>query len=316
MKKKIVTGLYIFFAVIFITSISLGLIGSALNTNSNDDYQKLLPEINTLEEINSLLVHPDTGYIYVCYNDGSYVNVYNSEGEFVWAVSTPYLRNVYFEIKDRNLIIYNGSFAYFYNDNTGEFVSKEQSENLNLSFKYKNNQEVSENDAKTGKVYFSTYNVFKVEDNGSYNYIVQKPNWYYAFNFRFDFIFAFLSFAGAGITSLIGISKKYIKDILNKKNSKKPKLPKHIVYIKITVGVHLVYILFNILGGVFLKGILCVGIVPIAIHFIISNIIISNIRNENVFKSFEDTPFSFWFLWSLATFICAFLSVVVAESFV
>lgn len=302
---KIVTGLYIFFIIVFITGILLAMIGRALCVLSTDDYQKILPEINTVEEIRSLLVHPDTGYIYVCYNDGSCVNVYNSEGKFVWAVSTPYLRNVHFGLKDGNLIICNSIDAYLYNDHTGKFISKKQTESLNLRYNY----------VKTGNVYFNTYNVFKIEDNGSYNYIVQRPIWYYVFNFMFDWIISFFSITSAGITMLIVNSKKYIKDFLNKKNSKKLRLPKYIRYIKTTIGVHLVYILLNILGGVFLKGIFCIGIIPITIHFAVSNIIISNIRNKNEFRNRDETSYSFWSSWSLATFICAFLSVAVVASF-
>ena len=57
----------------------------------------------------------------MCYNDANCVNVYTETGEFLWCVSTPYLRNSYFILQDDKLIICDGD-AYIYNvETTGAY---------------------------------------------------------------------------------------------------------------------------------------------------------------------------------------------------
>ncbi len=301
------------FIVMFISGILIGMLGRLLCINDNKNYEKTLPEINTVEEINTVLIPPDNNYIYVCYNDGSYVNVYNENGEFIWAVSVPYLRNSYFEIKDGHLVVYNGDEAYLYNKNNGNFIAKKSSEDLELAFVWENTG-VNISDFKIGEVYFNTYNVFRITSDGTKDYIVKKPVWYNIFYFPYDWLFGFIGAVSILIMSLISITRQYIKS-KSEKTSKKSRYNKKvniiITYSKITIALSLIFFVLNLISGAFWDGGLCIGIMPLAIHFIISNIIISIIRDRISVSRKEESTVGFWTTWNVASFILAFFSVII-----
>ena len=118
--------LFVVFVLIFFTGIAIGLIGRSICTRDNENYQTVQVELFAPDEIATVLHDEDLHQIYVCYNDASYVNVYSEEGRFLWAVSTPYLRNVYFELSNNQLIVYNSADAYIYDSSNGTFVEKKK----------------------------------------------------------------------------------------------------------------------------------------------------------------------------------------------
>jgi len=282
------------------------MLGHILYLNDNKDYEYTLPEIKTMEEISTALLNEESGYIYVCYNDGSCVNVFDENGKFLWAVSVPYLRNSYFEITDDNLVVYNGTDAYLYDCNTGKFISKSSSDSLDLSFCWEDTY-VSEDDFERGEIYFNTYDVFKIADDGSYFYIVQKPIWYNIFNFSLDWLVSFIGAISLGIMLFINKTIEYRN--ANKEKISNQMLLKVLKYIKKIVYINIAYLVLNIITGVLLQGILCIGIIPITIHFMASMMIISSKKLGSLSK-YEQATYDYWIICSLASFLCAFLSVV------
>ena len=67
--------LFVVFILIFFAGISFGLIGRAICTRDNENYQELQLELFAPDEIATVLRDEDLHQIYVCYNDASYVSV-------------------------------------------------------------------------------------------------------------------------------------------------------------------------------------------------------------------------------------------------
>ena len=125
--------LYSVSIVVFIGSVVLGLFGRAFCTRSNENYKEIQPESFVPDTIETVLQDEDLKQLYVCYNDANCVNTYTEDGEFLWCVATPYMRNSYFELQDDKLIIYDGD-AYIYDSQNGSFLGIENEENLNLNY--------------------------------------------------------------------------------------------------------------------------------------------------------------------------------------
>ena len=125
MTKRI---LFFVFLLMFFTGIAVGFIGRTICRRDNASYQELQSELFAPDEIDTVLHDADLHQIYVCYNDASYVNVYSEDGTFLWAVSTPYFKNAYFELSDTQLIVYDSADAYIYNSLNGAFIEKKKSE--------------------------------------------------------------------------------------------------------------------------------------------------------------------------------------------
>ena len=151
--------------------IALGLFGRAFCTSSNDNYKEIQTESFVPDTIETVLQDKDLKQIYVCYNDANCVNVYSEEGEFLWCVATPYMRNSYFELQDDKLIIYDGD-AYIYDSKNGSFLGVENEENLNLNYDWENeyNEKYIE-----GDFYFDNFQVYKVLADGTLEVIVNRP---------------------------------------------------------------------------------------------------------------------------------------------
>ena len=120
--KGIEKVLFIIFVSLFFLGIAVGLTGRVICIRSNEDYDVIQPELFAPDAIAEVLYDEELHQLYVCYNDASYVNVYSEQGEFLWAVSTPYLKNVYFEIREDKLYVYN-SEAYVYSLSDGVFIT-------------------------------------------------------------------------------------------------------------------------------------------------------------------------------------------------
>ena len=58
---------------------------------------------------------------------------YTEDGDFLWCVATPYMRNSCFELQDDKLIIYDGD-VYIYHSKDGSFLGIENEENLDLDY--------------------------------------------------------------------------------------------------------------------------------------------------------------------------------------
>lgn len=294
------------FILLFVLGILLSLGGRVLCIRDNGDYRALQPELFAPDEIEAVLHDDSLGQIYVCYNDASYVNVYDDDGVFLWAVSTPRLRNVYFELSDGQLLIYNLDDAYIYGASNGDFVAKKSSEDLDLQYNWqKESTEVFE----AGAFYFDTYQVYRAVEGGELITLVSRPWWYRIFNFGLCWCVSFVSGIGFCVSVFLERRKDYRK---TKEAPKGPKAKTIIRYFQVTSAVHIAYALLDIIFGIFFDGILCIGIVPLALHIIISSIVIYNILDRLALKEAEEKAVNYWRFVELGTFVIAFLSVIVA----
>lgn len=191
--KKI---LLVIFAILFFTGVAVGLLGAAICTIDNQDYQELQPELFAPDEIATVLHNAELHQIYVCYDLASYVNVYSEDGTFQWAVATPYLKSAYFELSDDRIIVYNWKDAYIYDSADGDFVEKKKSEDLALNY----DCEIEYTDEfQDDLFYFDTYQVYKGKEDGSLITVVARPWWYWIFNFGVCWCVSCCGAVGGGI---------------------------------------------------------------------------------------------------------------------
>ena len=300
---------------VFVLGIITGLIGWGMCVRNNRNYQELQPELFAPDVISTVLYSENLQQLYVCYNDASYVNVYSINGSFLWAVSTPYLRNAYFELSADQLIIYNGDSAYFYSSSNGSFVKKEDADKYDLSYDWE--QEYT-SQFEAGTIVFDTYQVYKCEEDGSLTTIVSRPWWYWIFNFGVCWCFAFIGAIGIGIMIFLDSHRDYhnLKNDFKEKDNKSLVLNRKakiiLNYFRVVTLIHLLYAVIDIVAGIWFDGILCIGILPLGIHFIIFNAVLSNLLDNMKLSDGESKILGFWKTSEIASFIIAFLSVVVA----
>lgn len=307
--------LFVVFILTILTGIAIGLVGRSICTRDNENYQKVQVELFAPDEIATVLHDEDLHQIYVCYNDASYVNVYSEEGRFLWAVSTPYLRNVYFELSNNQLIVYNSADAYIYDSSNGTFVEKKKSDDIDLIYDWENEYT---DKFQNGEFYFDTYQVYKAQEDGSLTTVVARPWWYWVFNFGVCWCVSFVGAIGMGSIIFLEKRKEYRKTQDATRYSKQTTVIENrkarfiLKYFRIISIIHVIYAIFDIVFGLLLNGILCIGILPLAIHFIISNIVIWNMLDHIRLTEDEQTIIDYWKVCETGTFIIAFLSVIVA----
>ncbi len=309
-QNRIISVLFSILIVVFIASVGIMLWGRQLCLHDHSQYKEVLDEIYTVEEINSVLIDEETKLIYVCYNDGSYANVYTESGVFQWAVSTPYLRNTYFEIKDGKFIIYNGD-AYVYDALTGAFIEKTTDEVLELAYDWEYDDGWADAPA-AGDILYDAYQVYRVSEDGSTIPIVERPVWYLLFNSTLHFTVSFL--AAGGVLLLLFISAwMNAKEKDTPQNRQKLSKINRVFrkYAKITSIVHVVYAVANI-AVAFVGAYLVIGIIPLTLHFIISSIVFANLQRKG--SDAEEAIQTKWSVTELFTFIAAFVSVIIASA--
>ena len=298
--------------ILFCTGITIGLVGRVLCIRDTYNYQELQPELFAPDEIETTIWDEDSNKLYVCYNDASYVNVYSGEGEFLWAVSTPYLRNSYFAIVSGQLVIYSGDVAYVYDAANGTFITKTDTESLNIEDW--ENEEVK--DLEPNTFYFQTYEVIKTDENGVPSVFISRPWWYWIFNFGLCMTFSFINAAVLGICLFIQSHQRYSAaraklEAKNKKpkcTNKKAKISNRkaafvLKYYKVDTAISLVYAVADVIVGIFFDGILCIGIMPVALHFMISNAILYNIQESLSVSQEEKDILEHWKLRNIYSFI-------------
>lgn len=294
--------------VLFMCSIAIGLLGRAFCTRSNDDYTSIQSESFVPDTIETVLYDEDLKQIYVCYNDANCVNVYTEDGDFLWCVATPYMRNSCFEVQDNKLIIYDGN-AYIYNAKNGSFLGIENEEKLDLNYNWE--KEYDEQYVE-GNYYFDKFQVYKALDDGSLEVIVSRPWWHNIFSFGMCLCIAFIGAAGIGISIFFEKKKDFnaVKKNLVFVNHKAKVINS---YFKITTIVHLIYTILNIVCAFYFDW-LIIGIIPLALHMIISNIILWNIKDRLSCKSDERQVIDFWGTCEIGSFIIVFISVIIASA--
>lgn len=298
--------LSVFFIIMFMGGIALGIFGRVICTRSNQNYADLQPESFIPDVIETVLHDEELKQIYVCYNDANYVNVYDESGKFLWAVATPYIRNSYFDLQEGRLIICGGDDAYIYNSADGKFLGTEKEEDLNLKYDWENEQT---GEFKDGEFYFDSYSVCKADSNGELHPVVSRPWWHRIFSFGASLCIAFAGALGIGITVFVEKLKAYCN--VKKKVKLESRKAKVIInYFKVTSIIQLLYAFLDI-SFIFLGGIFCIIIIPIAVHFIVSNWILWNMLDFTAMNKEERAVTDFWKVFEIATFIIAFVSDII-----
>ncbi len=293
--------------VLFMGSIALGLFGRAFCTRSNDNYKEIQPESFVPDTIETVLQDEELKQIYVCYNDANCVNVYTEDGNFLWCVATPYMRNSYFELQDGKLIICDGN-AYIYDSQNGSFLGIENEENLDLDY----NWEKEYDDQFTeGNFYFDSFQVYRVSADGTLDVITSRPWWHRIFDYSLSLAIAFCGAVGIGLSIFLEKLRDFIaaKKIAVFKDQKE-KAAK--LYFKITTIVHMIYTILNIFSAVVGTGVLILGIIPLTLHMIVSNIVLANRKpHQSLHNSDEMRVIDFWGAAEIGSYIIAFLSCVI-----
>ena len=318
MIKKILI-LYYVFGAIFLLGIALSFISMWLHPRNSEDmnYEERQPELFTHEDISAVLIRDDLQQIYVCYNDAAHVNTYNASGEFLWAVATPYSGNVDFVLLENNLVIDGSEYAYIYNAESGTFVAKKNTDEVLWERDF--DDEYSGTPAP-GDIYFDSFQVYKIAEDGSEVTLVARPYWYRFVNPLFFMLFTFA--AAIGIIVLIvwqttadyrNVQRKYTVDG-QRVTLRHPRARFIQKYFKVVSIVHLAYAFLDIIFGIFLDGILCIGIVPLTLHLIVSNVVFTNILNQKHLTDDENKIMNYWTFAQIVSFIIAVASVFVAAA--
>lgn len=321
MYEKITKVLDVIFSVLFVLCIGMGLFSSFLYTDNNADYKKIQPELRTAEPIDCVMGDRKSDLIYVCYTEGSAVNVYDSESsEFLWAVSVPYLRHTYFDFAADRLIIYGANEAYLYDRKTGAFLEKGESDAYGLSFDSEKDTSV-EREPVPGRVYYDAYDVFKVNPDGSRSMIVCAPWWADFFNV---FIWWLVGFSAGLCKGALMLLDKVRQGVKAKKAAQgdfsgvfelTDKAAVFMVYfyrvesvVNILLGVSFVLLTASVPKVTLL-------LVPAAIGFILTQIILVNLLDRRILTDYEKKTVSMWRAVNCGTFIAAFLTLVVIMTF-
>ncbi|MCI6770521.1 MAG: hypothetical protein MR567_00960 [Oscillospiraceae bacterium] len=317
MYEKITKVLDIIFSVLFVLCIGMALVSSFLYTDNNADYTVLQPELRTPEPIECVLDNRKSDLIYVCYTEGSAVNVYDSEsGNFLWAVSVPYLRHTYFDLAADRLVIYGANEAYFYDCKTGAFLEKGESDAYGLSFELGENTAV-QGEPVPGEIYYDLNDVYKVNPDGSRTMIVCAPWWVDFFNVFIWWMVGFSAGLGKGALMLFdkvrqGVrAKKAAQGDFSGEYELTDKTA--IFTVRFYQAESVVHILLAVIIAIFTGSAPKVTLLafPVAIVFILSQIVLVNLLDRRTLSTYEKKTVSMWKAINWSTLIVAFLTLVV-----
>lgn len=240
--------------VIFALAVLTGLLGRQISTRVTEDYQRLQPEFTGPDMIETVMYDPQLGQLYVCYADANFVNVYTDSGEFRWAVGTPYIRGNQFCLKDGMLVCYGGGNAYRFDAASGTFLGTADEEKMDLPYD-------SERTADF------TWDSFQVYD-GAGKVLVDRPVWYWVFDFMVSWCIAAVCGLGLGLLELLermGEARKARKKaVLTDRRAK--------CYRAASIGMIAVHLLYGIAMqfSTYLSPWMVLGIFPLTIHFILA----------------------------------------------
>lgn len=239
--------------LMIVLSVLTGMLGRRISTKVTEDYQSLQPEFTGPDMIETVLYEEELRQLYVCYSDANHVNVYSEDGEFLWAVGTPYIRGNQFCLMDEMLVCFGGSEVYLYDAADGTFLRTAHRDEMDLPY---------DSDA-TGRF---TWDSFQVYDGD--RVLVDRPAWYWIFHFFVTWCIA----AGSGL--LYGLLEFLDRAAEARAARRKARLTirraRHYRAASMAmIALHLGYgivMLFHKL----LNPLLMLGIFPITVHFIVA----------------------------------------------
>ena len=240
--------------VIFSLSILMGLLGRQIATRVTEDYWNTQPEFIGPDMIETVMYDGQLEQLYVCYSDANCVNVYSESGEFRWAVGTPYIRGNQFCLKDGMLVCYGDGEGYCFDAAEGTYLETVDEDDLELPYR---------SDA-TDKFRWDSFQVYDAQDN----VLVDRPAWYWVFDFMLTWYIAAACALGMGFTRLQD------QALEARRASRKAKLTdrRAIRYRAASVAMIAVHLIYGaaVQFHEVLPPWLILGIFPITVHFILA----------------------------------------------
>ena len=280
------------FYLIFAGAILVALLTRVVCIRDTKHYDQLQPELRFPDVIADVLYDEELGQIYVCYNDASYVNVYSEDGDFLWAVSAPYMRNVDFALMDGRLLM-NG---YIYDAADGTFLGLLQEE-LELWFP----------EGQYGEFTFDAYQVYRGEET-----VVDRPGWYWLTNFVVCWCIAMgsgLVYGGVIFAAMaVGWWKTRKKVQIEKRKARGV-----LGYWKFKCALQGLWAVANVIAACYGRDI-SIGTIAVVVHFIVSGWVLTNLFEKLDTDEDQDRVLAFWYVCDWATVIVAFASVLVAQA--
>lgn len=277
-------------SALFAGAIMVALLTRVVCIRDTKNYDQLQPELRFPDVIADVLYDEDLGQVYVCYNDASYVNVYTEDGEFLWAVSTPYMRNVDFALLDGRLLV--NSFVYDAAD--GTFLGRLDEA---IEIPYQELEEFS----------FDAYQVYRGNET-----VVSRPGWYWLTHFVVCWCIAM----GSGlIYGGIVFMAMFVQWCKTRKQARieKGKGRGVLGYWKFKCALQGIWSVANVIAACYGRDI-SVGTIAVVVHFIVSGWVLTNMFEKVEQEEDQDRVLAFWYVCDWATVIVAFASVLVAQA--
>lgn len=282
---------------IFILGFVLAFTGRILCIDSPKSYREKQDEIKKPEEISDVWVGADK--IYLCYRMGTCVNVYDRDGEFLWAVSAPYMKNARFLLTETELIIF-GKEAFVYDVENGGFKEVRDTDGLAdaLTPPEGGGEELP---PQAGDLIFNWYSVSELQADGSLKTLIDRPDWYWIFNFYMDLVISALAAMGVGIITLTEKAKAWA-EVKESGTLTHPEAKSYRLAILITVGVNAAATILNI----FLCSTTVVAL--LSTHFVIGGVIMYNLIENLSCTEYEKRMFDLLKAVALASYTLLFLT--------
>ena len=277
-------------SALFAGAIMVALLTRVACIRDTKDYDQLQPELRFPDVIADVLYDEELGQIYVCYNDASYVNVYTEDGEFLWAVSAPYMRNVDFALLDGRLLV--NSFVYDAAD--GTFLARLDEA---IEIPYQELEGFS----------FDAYQVYRGNET-----VVSRPGWYWLTHFVVCWCIAMGSGLLYGGIVFVAMFVQWCK------TRKQARIEKGkgwgvLGYWKFKCALQGLWSVANVAAACYGRDI-TIGTIAVVVHFIVSGWVLTNLFEKLDMDEDQDSVLAFWYVCDWATVIVAFTSVLVAQA--
>ena len=277
-------------SALFAGAVMVALLTRVVCIRDTKNYDQLQPELRFPDVIADVLYDEDLGQVYVCYNDASYVNVYTEDGEFLWAVSTPYMRNVDFALLDGRLLV--NSFVYDAAD--GTFLERVD-EAIEIP-----HQELE-------AFSFDAYQVYRGSET-----VVSRPGWYWLTHFVVCWCIAMGSGLIYGGTFFVAMFVQWCKT-RKQARIEKGKGRGVLGYWKFKCALQGIWSVANVIAACYGRDI-TIGTIAVVVHFIVSGWVLTNLFEKLDTDEEQDRVLAFWYVCDWATIIIAFASVLVAQA--
>ena len=306
MKKKICTILCL---MLFVAGNAFLMFSRGMVSHTNEDYRTLQPEYTGPDVIDRVLYHEDLQRLYVCYNDARYVDVYDTQGRFQWAVATPYLHDTHFLLEEDRLLIYYQE-AYLYDATTGAFLGLAEESALDLPADV---YDLPGTDTPApGDDVYDAHQVYRIEADGQQTVLIARPMWHRLLHPGPGIAVALCGILGLGLMLLLDKIRFRLSGGLLIPLTH-PTARWCFRYFRVTTYVHLAYTGLNLLTGCF-GGFLCIGIFPLAIHQILLLTLTERKLNRAGLSRPQTEAVDYWRFMAIASFLAAFFSCILVAS--